>query len=203
MRPRTRRAGKTRIFPPEWQEAPVRIDTRRCRRGIRLSSTTAVPRPVLFPSAHRARRGRQNPVPRGGGNSAPGPGCPLGERFAFAPYLAFLRSLRVVTFNLQIVKVRDAVSFGPEPDFTCLREGVVVSLEQQLVVEGHCEVLALYCELQGVPLAGRHVHLLPSELLTATSHDLVKPDIILQGIGTGNIVVILVPETRHESGRLI
>src|SRR5215831_9815976 len=119
------------------------------------------------------------------------------------PYLSPQPLLRVVTFNLQIVKVRDAVSFGPEPDFTCPREGVVVSLEQQLVVEGHCEVLPLYYELQGVPLAGRHVHLLPRELLTAASHDLVKPDVVLKSIRTCNIVVILVPETRHESGRLI
>src|ERR1039457_5253520 len=54
----------------------------------------------------------------------------------------------------EVIEDRYAISLGPDPDVACVREGVVLHVEQVLVVERDLEVVALNIDAQRVPLGG-------------------------------------------------
>ena len=55
----------------------------------------------------------------------------------------------------QVVKRRDAVRLGPQPDLASLAEGGVLHLEESLAVEQHCHQVALDIDLEDPPFFRR------------------------------------------------
>jgi hypothetical protein len=62
---------------------------------------------------------------------------------------------------------------------------------------------ALHRQLQAMPVAGADLLVRPGELFAIALHAFVEPDVVLQGIGTSDVVVLLILETRYQSGGLV
>src|SRR5215207_10660347 len=75
--------------------------------------------------------------------------------------------------------------------------------EEGFAVEADREAIALRSQRQRMPLAACHLGVRAGELLTASADDPVKANVVLQGIGAGDIVVVAINQTYHKAARLV
>src|SRR6266700_3027780 len=116
-----------------------------------------------------------------------------------------MRALRTASapFDREVVELNDRVRLRPEPDLPRVLERVVGPVEHLAAVVEDDEAIAGGLELQRVPGALGHLDVLASELAPAAARDVIDATVVLEGVATGDVVVVRVPVSPDEAEPLI
>ncbi len=124
---------------------------------------------------------------------------------------AYTRDDSVERRHRQVVELSDGVRLGPKANTAGGLKGVVFHVEELAIVEKHLDEFSLHEDAELVPLPVRHVGFHPVRIPFATHPDVgscpvlrpVGDDITLQGVGSDDVEVPLVPVAKDQpSGRI-
>src|SRR5207237_1201669 len=103
----------------------------------------------------------------------------------------------------EIVERGDAVGLGPHADRAAAGDVVVVHLDIGLAVEGHLDALAAKYDAKRVPLFGGDRRIDVLERLAAAGRGVVERDVVLEGVGARDVVVVAILPAPHHAARLV
>src|SRR5262245_20231260 len=99
--------------------------------------------------------------------------------------------------------MRVSVRLGPQADLARLGERPVLDLQMLLAIERTLDALTHHANAQLVPLPIGNVEVrLRAELNALAIHDLVDSKVTLQGVVSGNVVVVRIAVAPHQSAAL-
>src|SRR6266581_2315353 len=100
---------------------------------------------------------------------------------------------------LDVVEARHGVGFGPEPHLARL-EGIVMRLDHQLSVQKAAYGVTLDLHPQLLPGSGWHLGRAFLYYMAAPADVFVDIDVVFQGIGPQDIVVVTVLDAKDDAG---
>lgn len=104
---------------------------------------------------------------------------------------------------LQVIEIRKGVGFYPESYFSAVRERVVRDVEVLFPVVVALDTIALHLYRYRVPLSGRYVDLGAPQRFTVALDDFVDAEVVLQGIGARDVIVVSVPVAPDRAAALV
>src|SRR2546425_1250743 len=103
----------------------------------------------------------------------------------------------------EVVEVDDTHGLGPQTELARLRERLVVGVDDLVAIEEYLEAVPVRLDRQVVPDATLHCAVPTGELDALAFHDVIEPDVVLERVGAGDVVVVRVLEAEDESTALV
>src|SRR6478752_3633785 len=103
--------------------------------------------------------------------------------------------------DLEPIEMRHAVGLCPKRNAPRRTDRTVANVDQLLSIERNLEAVALGMQRQAVPVRRRDLDRRTAQLLAPAIPDPVEAHIVLQGVRTGDIVVIGIAEPDCDAGR--
>src|ERR1700730_6078512 len=113
------------------------------------------------------------------------------------------RSATLFRAVTEIIEQRHAFRFAPDAHLSRILERLVIPVDGFLAIEHHREMVALKIYPEAVPLVRRHLHIRPLLFRTAAVYCVVDGDVVLERVGTGDVVVIRVLRAPCEAPSLV
>ena len=113
--------------------------------------------------------------------------------------------LEIVLFTAigKVIKQRDAVGLGPDSNLSGVFKRLVIPFQRFLAIKRYREVSGLKIDSKRMPLVRSNLYPRPLSLGAAPVNRIVDGDVVFQGIGAGDIVIVRIPGTPDQAARLI
>src|SRR6266568_3310594 len=101
--------------------------------------------------------------------------------------------------GLQVVKICYGIRLRPQAHLASIFESVVCGLDFLVAVVVTSNLVSCSFHAQFVPFSRGDFQVCARELATAAVHYMIEPVIVLKGVGTNNVIVVRVFQTKNQS----